>query len=116
MSTSSTYRDGVLIEARDDATQTVTTYGAGGVVTSTRPYTAAEIDAANAANAAALLDTNAAALLAKADAALATNATFRALASPTNAQTLAQVKALTRQVSALLRLARRDLLNTTDGT
>lgn len=53
MSTSSTYRDGVLIEARDDATQTVTTYGAGGVVTSTRPYTAAEITAANAELAAA---------------------------------------------------------------
>lgn len=36
--------------------------------------------------------------------ALATNAAFLAVASPTNAQTLAQVKALTRQVNGILRL------------
>lgn len=43
-------------------------------------------------------------LLAKAAAALSTNQTFLALASPTNAQTLAQVRALTRETSALIRL------------
>jgi hypothetical protein len=41
----------------------------------------------------------------QASAALATNATFLGIASPTNAQTAAQVKALTRQVDGLIRLA-----------
>ena len=43
-------------------------------------------------------------LLALAKAALNTNATFLALASPTNAQVLAQVRSLTRQINALIRL------------
>ena len=42
-------------------------------------------------------------------AALATNAAFLAVASPTNAQTLAQVKALTRECSALIRSALAEL-------
>lgn len=42
--------------------------------------------------------------------ALAANATFLALASPTNAQTLAQVRALTRECTALISL----LLNHVD--
>jgi len=42
--------------------------------------------------------------------ALSTNAAFLALASPTNAQTLAQVKVLTRECTALIRL----LLNQVD--
>lgn len=36
--------------------------------------------------------------------ALATNRTFLAVASPTNAQVVAQVKALTRQMNGLVRL------------
>jgi hypothetical protein len=36
--------------------------------------------------------------------ALAANKTFLAIATPTNSQTLAQVRALTRQVSALIRM------------
>jgi hypothetical protein len=40
------------------------------------------------------------------------NRTFLALASPTNAQTLAQVKALTRQVQALIRFTLDDLSGT----
>jgi hypothetical protein len=56
-------------------------------------------------------------LHAKARAALAANATFLALAAPTNAQTLAQVKTLTRECSALIRLLiRGDLLADTTGT
>lgn len=83
----------------------------GGVPTDTwtvRAKTQAELDATTST-------TNGAALLAKAATALTNNAAFLAVASPTNAQAVAQVKALTRQVNALIRLARRDLLST-DGT
>lgn len=59
--------------------------------------------------------TNEAALLAKAKTALTNNATFLAIASPTNAQAVAQVQALTRQVNALIRLVGRNLLST-EGT
>ena len=44
------------------------------------------------------------ALLAKASNAIAANVTYLAIASPTNAQVGTQVKALTRQVNALMRL------------
>jgi hypothetical protein len=47
--------------------------------------------------------------------ALAANSEFLALTSPTNAQSVAQVKALTRQVNALIRIL-IDALDTTDGT
>lgn len=52
---------------------------------------------------------NEATLLDRAAQALTVNRAFLDLASPTNAQTLAQVKALTRQVSALIRLQLRAL-------
>lgn len=54
-------------------------------------------------------------LVAKAQNAQTNNATFLALAAPTNAQTLAQVKALTRQVNALIKLQIQDL-SSLDGT
>ncbi len=43
------YREGSLAERWDDAARTVTTYGATGQVTETRPYTAPENAAADAA-------------------------------------------------------------------
>jgi hypothetical protein len=55
-------------------------------------------------------------LLAKASAAINNNITFLNLASPTNAQTLTQVKALTRQVNALIKLAVLDDVSDTTGT
>lgn len=55
------------------------------------------------------------ALQAKAPGALASNATFLALGAPTNAQVLAQVQALTRQVNAMIRLD-SNLLTSTNNT
>ncbi len=52
---------------------------------------------------------------ARAKTALTANAAFLAATNPTTAQAVAQVKALTRQVNALIRLVGRDLLST-DGT
>ena len=52
----------------------------------------------------ALAITNRAALVAKATAAVAGNAAFLAIASPTQVQSLAQIKALTKQVTALIKL------------
>lgn len=46
---------------------------------------------------------NAQTIAQRVEAALATNATFLALASPTNAQVLAQVQTLTKECSGLIR-------------
>jgi hypothetical protein len=54
-------------------------------------------------------------LTAKLGQAIDANATYLGLASPTNAQTIAQVARLTREVSALIRLHLQQL-DTTDGT
>lgn len=55
------------------------------------------------------------ALQSKAQAALTANANFLAIASPTQAQTLAQVQTLTKECNALVRLL-LGLLDTTTGT
>lgn len=75
------------------------------VVWTERPMTAPEL-----ANVAA--NTNRTTIQTQAATALDTNRTFLAIASPTNAQTLAQVKALTRQNQGIIRL----LLNQLDRT
>lgn len=53
-------------------------------------------------------------LLARARQALATNATFLAIASPTTAQVATQAKALSRQVDALIRIAIGDVSSVSD--
>lgn len=70
-----------------------------------RPKTPAEVDAEQAL-------ANNASIRAQAAAALEANRTFLALGAPTNAQTLAQVRALTRQNQGLIRIA----LGALDGT
>lgn len=109
------YRDGHLIARWDDATRTVTRWDRTGAILEQRPYTAAEHAAATATATQATADANEATLRSRAQTALTTNGEFLALAAPTNAQTLAQVKALTRQASALIRLELR-ALDTLAGT
>lgn len=60
-------------------------------------------------------DSNRATIAAKAKQALDANDTFLAVATPTNAQILAQVRAVTRECSALIRLV-LDEVETTGGT
>lgn len=55
-------------------------------------------------------------LLAKFDTAISGNDTFLTVASPTNAQVINQVQRLTKECTALLRLGRSDLQDTTAGT
>lgn len=110
-----TYTDTHKTEG-DDTTRlaTVTPINPVGQST-TRPYTDSENAGADQRALDATRSINKEALLSKAEQALSTNATFLAIASPTNAQTLAQVKALTKQINALIKLAVNDL-NSQDGT
>ena len=63
----------------------------------------------------ALADANLAALHAKAATALTNNAAYQGFTSPTQAQAVVQVAALTRQVNALIRVV-NGLLDDTTGT
>ena len=74
--------------------------------------TAIDEQAAQEAAQESLLVTNRLSIEAKALLALQTNRNFIALTAPTNAQTLAEVKALARQNNGIIRL----LLNKLDGT
>jgi uncharacterized membrane-anchored protein len=76
---------------------------------------AAEVEALAAAATARTGAANRITLEDKATQALATNAKFLALTTPTNAQTLAQVKALTRENTAIIRLL-LNRLDTDEGT
>lgn len=80
-----------------------------------RLYTDDENAAADERQADAVADRNEQTLRAQAALGLAGNKTFLALTAPTNAQHLAQVKALTKQMNCLIRLAVGDL-SSTDGT
>ena len=99
----------------DDITSTVTRWDDAGVVVETRPYTAAELAAVAAEAVNRTKAGNKATIEQRATQALTANATFLAIASPTNAQTLAQVQRLTKECTALIRLA-LNLHDTTDGT
>lgn len=111
----STYNtQGQLIEHGDDVAQTVTEFNpANGQVISTTPYTAAQIAAANAEATGQTAQTNYQAILTAIATQRANNTAFLALASPlTLTQIETQVRALTRQNNALMRLAANDLTGT----
>jgi transcriptional accessory protein Tex/SPT6 len=104
--------DGVIRKKWDDTTGTYTEYDADGTQTLARPYTAEEQSDATERATASTQAANEATLLQKASAAVQGNRDFLALTAPTNAQVVAQVKALTRQNNALIRLIVRDFTGT----
>lgn len=108
---------GRILEA-DDATETVTRWDDAGTQLDQRAYNATEKADKAARAAAETKQTNTRTVEDRARAALTANATFRALQSPTNAQVLAQVRRLTAQCSALIRLTLNDLdtIDDTNGT
>jgi hypothetical protein len=101
-------------EEWDSAAGTYTRWDQAGTVVETRPLSAAEVADFTSQQAQATTDANTATVKQRAQAALTANATFLALASPTNAQTLAQVQRLTKECSALIRLALSQLDTITD--
>ena len=79
---------------------------------SSRPYSDEENTAADERDAQRVLDGNRVTLTERARTALAGNRDFLDLATPTNAQTLAQVRALTKQMNVVIRLIVGDLTST----
>ena len=106
------FTNGVLRVKWDDDARVMSTYDDKGAQTSQRAYTADENRQADARVALSSAVINKDALLVKAANALSVNATFLAIASPTTAQAVTQVKALTRQVNAIIKLLVNDLSNT----
>lgn len=108
------YVDNILRERYDDVARQYTAWNTSGViVVGPRPYTPQENAATDARIAETTAQTNADSLVSKARTALTNNNTFLAIASPTAAQVATQVKALTRQVNALIKLEIQDLADTT---
>ncbi|MBA3783304.1 MAG: hypothetical protein H0X12_15815 [Nocardioides sp.] len=99
---------GDLIEWADDETRIHHDFFSAEPDVVTRPYTDDEDAAADERAAVAQAGKNETTLRTQAASGLADNATFLALTAPTNAQTLAQVKALTRQMTALISLTTRE--------
>lgn len=106
---------GIVRERWDHTTRTYTSYDETGVQQTTRPFTAAENTAADQQAVETTRQTNRATIEQKAVDALAANATYLAIASPTNAQNAAQVKLLTRECTATIKLL-LNLLDDTTGT
>lgn len=104
---------GVLRERWDDTTRQHTTFDDKGAQTGSRPYTAEENTRADNAAAMRGVAGNRATIEQQAASALAGNKAFAALSAPTQAQTLAQVKALSLQNNGIIRL-RLGKLDATD--
>lgn len=111
-----TWTDGKLREQWNDLTRTYTSWDADGEIVEVRAYTAAENSAADARAAAANAQAATAAdLTSKMQNALTNNLAYLNLASPSAAQSQAQIKALTRQMNAAIRYI-TGALDSTDGT
>lgn len=91
-------------EQWDDATHVVTSFDEPGDVTGTRAYTDEEVAEADERASTSSAAVNRLELRTRAVAALQTNRDFLAKASYTNADVVAQVKALTRQNVGIIRL------------
>ena len=109
------YSNDVLREQWDDVTRLYTKWDSAGVQTEQRPYTAEENTRADAEAVTTTADSNREAIKTKALTAITANNNFLAITSPTNAQTLAQVKVLTRENTAIIRLLLNEL-STQEGT
>ena len=99
-------------ERQDNTTRQTYFYDDTGNLVDTQPYTPEENALADAEAAASTEVGNELALLAKVPQAIQTNNAFLAITSPTNAQVVTQVKVLTRQVTALMKLVAHDLMDT----
>ena len=96
---------GVLIQQWDDGTSTYTEYdGTTGAQTLTRAYVAAETNAATQRTNALTARANYSTILSRMQTAISNNQTYLAIASPTNAQVVSQVAALTRQNDGIMKV------------
>ena len=111
MAISNIYTDTGRIQL-DSVTQVAALFNDKGVQTGTRALTAAEVALLAQDNVQAAAFANKATLTTRGLTALDANKTFLAIASPTNAQVSAQVRALTQQMNGVIRL----VLNKMDAT
>lgn len=99
-------------ELWDGGTGLYTAWDQAGTQTDQHPLSSSDLAVLAADDVATTSTNNQATIAQQAQGALATNNTYLGLASPTNAQVAAQVKALTQQNNRLIRLA----LGLFDGT
>lgn len=104
--------NGVLVEQWTNATQPTdptpagyTSWNPNGTVSAQRALTQGEADALAALDASVISASNQSTIQQQAQAALAGNRAYLAIATPNTAQITAQVRALTQQHQALIRLA-----------
>lgn len=98
----------------DSVAGTFTAWNAAGAVTESRALSADEVSRFAALEAGASILGNGTTVRSRAQAALAANATFLGIASPTNAQVATQVQRLTRECSAIIRLLLNELSDVSD--